>query len=341
VTDDRDFLFQTGRMPVQAGSGCIFRGRQVFMRLGAFEFFRRMAEVESYTYADFPRGDVSGVVTETGRSHALEAGFGATGIEGWAGFGQESRAREIRAEPSVINFASGQSRLGLESAGEAAIAGELFDFGWSVVKAGAKEPMMVSQLVLVSVPAYLDEIEMSIWKGFLDVDRVPTDRTAPLQALDGKSFDDATLEERLGYLMEGLDRREITIRVPPDYAALDSIVIGRSAILGPVINTQKMNATCRPFIIKRTTDGIDSYHFDLLIPGERLWRSSVVTLGGMKATAIEVMPNMRGLRASFETPVEPVGAYDLRVWTSEGASDPTPVSFASCDPYRPVGFLSP
>ena len=72
----------------------------------------------------------------------------------------------------------------------------------------------------------------------------------------------------------------------------------------------------------------------LLIPGYRLWRNSVVTLGSQTADEIRVMPNMEGISAvfrqvrvpSFNPENAPAGAsgpahVKLRVWTSEGVAE--------------------
>lgn len=94
----------------------------------------------------------------------------------------------------------------------------------------------------------------------------------------------------------------------------------------------------------------------VLIEGGYLWRSTVVTLGGQPATSIEVLPNMQGIVATFDRvwaptqmlnqsqcqdlgrtasslghskgeseAVEPVQAAELRVWTSEGVTEPVTV----------------
>ena len=58
----------------------------------------------------------------------------------------------------------------------------------------------------------------------------------------------------------------------------------------------------------------------IVIPGLRLWRSAMVTVGSERADRITVLPNMRGIIAEFST----LGFYPedtdvlLRVWTSEG-----------------------
>ncbi|NDW00110.1 hypothetical protein [Salipiger sp. PrR002] len=342
-------------------------GRSLRLRLGAFEFFRRMAEVESYTYAAFPRGDVTGVVREVGEQQSLGFEGEAGGASGRAGYDRSRRRSTVEAVPRVINFASGQDR----SSQSEAQRERNFDFGWTVVKEGAKEPMMVSQLVLISMPAYMDEIKLTLWKGFLDLDKVPSDRFAllseeddateaggaALQSADGdapsyaapaeggvptpgaRTYNAMSFEERIRFLMKGYEAGTITLKVPPDFTALDSIVIGRSMILGPQINVSELNRAkegeqpkgkgrrecvrwSKIVETPATADGDTEevyYLLELIVPGERLWRSTVVTLGGAKAQRIEVMPDMRGILATFHLPVAPIaGDQGISVWTSEG-----------------------
>lgn len=65
---------------------------------------------------------------------------------------------------------------------------------------------------------------------------------------------------------------------------------------------------------------------EVLIGGENLWRSAVVTVGSVRSQRISVLPNMKGIVAGFwedelralsDRGVDPV----LRVWTSEGVAD--------------------
>jgi len=64
----------------------------------------------------------------------------------------------------------------------------------------------------------------------------------------------------------------------------------------------------------------------LLIEGGDLWRSTMVTLGSQRADEILVLPNMRGIIATFkkiEQPSrpEPCSVFvPIRVWTSEGVT---------------------
>lgn len=66
----------------------------------------------------------------------------------------------------------------------------------------------------------------------------------------------------------------------------------------------------------------------VVLVGPELWRNPRVTLGGQTASAIEILPDMRGLIASFDSVQRPagwtsqqrLGLEDVWVWTSEGRS---------------------
>lgn len=68
----------------------------------------------------------------------------------------------------------------------------------------------------------------------------------------------------------------------------------------------------------------------LLIRGERLWRSTSVTLGEQMTTDIVVLPDMEGIIARFDCVEPPARAHGsggtvtqrAQVWTSEGRTDP-------------------
>ncbi len=289
-----------------------FAGDSFNFRLGAYRFLQRMAQVESYTYAAFPRGDVSGVVTETSSRSRVDAQFPLfSALSAAIGADEATRTRSVEAEPSIVNFASAP--------------GEAFDFGWSIVKEGPKSPMLASQLVLVSVPAYLREIELNIWRGFLDIDE------ARLEDAGANA-----LAEPLAQFMSA-EPQNITLQIPPDYTALDGIVIGTRLVSGPRIRQKVVEDQC--FYV--TPGG----SFAIAIPGARLWRSTLVTIDGLKADRIEVMPDMQGILATFDAQAADAaddgaplmqraelspGTHNLVVWTSEGNA-PTTIKLLNID----------
>ncbi|MCA8882703.1 MAG: hypothetical protein KDA50_02965 [Rhodobacteraceae bacterium] len=302
----RQWFYIGSEAPDGLNSRC-FKGDGMYFRMGSYMFLRRMSEVESYTYAAFPRGDVSGVVRETGKQTELSGGIsGLPALSAALGLSTSERSRRTEALPSMINFASGEGRR--DNDADLSEANKVFDFGWSIVKEGVKKPMVASQLVLVSVPAYLDELELELWKGFLDIDRVPFNRA---------EYNGRNLEDRIAALMPSFEKRTVRLKIPPDYSALDGVVVSTNLISGPRIKGIRLQ---RCFAVQ------PGGGLTISIPGERLWRSTVVTLDGIKANSIEVMPDMRGILANFNLP-ELGGTGDpgrvtrlLQVWTSEGTS---------------------
>jgi hypothetical protein len=83
---------------------------------------------------------------------------------------------------------------------------------------------------------------------------------------------------------------------------------------------------------------VEQEEVQLLIRGQDLWRSTVVTMGAQKAYRIEVLPDMHGIIAHFKKVEKPIsweyvdnqegkGRYDcygdleVVVWTSEGRTE--------------------
>lgn len=159
---------------------------------------------------------------------------------------------------------------------------ESIDFGWVVEIPDIGAPFQKSQLALISVPAWSSELAVTITTGWLS----------------------ATSEG------VGLKPHDFTVPLPPDYEAFDAFIGGEEAVRRPKIIDEIMDAvTLVP--CQRNT---------VLIPGLRLWRSAMVTVGSERADKITVLPNMRGIIAEFtrlSAGVVP-GPATLRVWTSEG-----------------------
>ncbi len=273
---------------------CRLRGRRFFVNASHYDFLREISRSIPYSYAVFPRGDVEGVLSD--RSFGL--GFDAPGlIDETLNLSGLFRSREVGAEPVVVNYAGGQS----ESAASGA-----FDFGWAIVRPGLQKPSQMSQLVLVSVPAYLDKLDLVVETGWLDRKSDPIGLEPKLPEAADESAERRPLRAGERQLMR------MTVALPPDYEAIDTLLAG-TRLQGPVINQTRFGTEFSK--VQPCQDA------DILIPGERLWRSTSVTLGGQLADRITVTPDMGGIIASFE-PVDPLPGGGpkarLAVWTSEG-----------------------
>ena len=178
------------------------------------------------------------------------------------------------------------------------------EFGWVVSGHDRLGPVQKAQMALVSVPAWTSDLKAEIATGWLD-------RNAREEVSNTVTF---------------------SIPLPPDYEAFDSFIGGSQVRREPKI--------LNDFLDTITVDACR--RAEILIPGFRLWRSTSVTLGSQKAVRITVLPNMRGIIATFD-PVEiptstsvnkacfepgssacadtkdqQIKEVMLRVWTSEG-----------------------
>jgi len=157
------------------------------------------------------------------------------------------------------------------------------NLGWVVGVEGGGTPFQKSQFALISVPAWTSKLSVKVTTGWLG----------------------SNSEE------EPDDSFAYDVPIPPDYEAFDAFIGGEEAVRRPQINNELMDPTIQLVACRKAS---------VLVPGLRLWRSSMVTIGSERADRITVLPNMRGIIAEFTKlprPVEP-GPATLRVWTSEG-----------------------
>jgi hypothetical protein len=143
-----------------------------------------------------------------------------------------------------------------------------------------------SGLALVSVPAWTNELSVHVDTGWVQ-------GSGALTVTDSYDF---------------------TVPIPPDYEAFDAFVGGSRIRHEPRISNDLMPNWD---VLEACSD------VSIIIPGFRLWRSTVVTLGSQTASRITVLPNMRGIIASFEnlfagSVPRTSETAKLRVWTSEG-----------------------
>jgi len=203
--------------------------------------------------------------------------------------------RAARAVPSLVGFADGRSE------------GDAIDFGWVIAGTELTDPVQKSQLVLVSVPGFLDELELTITTGWLDGDANEVRVNPPFP---------------------------VTVRLPPDFEVFDTLA-GQGGIRpGPAIFDHYVDQS---ITVRACAQA------EIVVPGARLWRSTSVTLGGQAANKITVLPNMQGIIATF-TDLKPPSIFaeepdpeieqatqpsddenrvyttNLTVWTSEGTA---------------------
>jgi hypothetical protein len=303
-----------GSMTVAAGGPEVEPECLVNYPLGLFNFIERISTSDSYTYAVFPKTHKQVL---TIRSQSQLGGGGNLGASGVGNISYSEDASGSNATSVFIGYGDGANADDEAGPAEnkqptvdrAAPSGDLqraARFGWIIsppadlgasgLAAPKMRPIQRSEVALVSVPAWAREITIVTRTGWLDEDA----------------------HERAALTV----RRSEVVPLPTDYEAIDSIVVKKRLRREPAIRDFEMGKSevvaCEPAAI--------------LIPGYRLWRSTVVTIGAQTADRITVMPNMQGIIAEFnEVSIPPVGAVTanhitgerhmdvhLQVWTSEG-----------------------
>jgi len=147
---------------------------------------------------------------------------------------------------------------------------DVIEFGWIAIgNDRTAGPETFSQTALLSVPAWANQIEAEVTTGWVD---------------DSGSvvFEDPP--------------RRFPIPMPSDYEIFDTLISDGMTYRRPNIDDDAFGTG---HLLRAGQPG------SIIIPGVRLWRSTVVTLGSQKADEIFVLPDMEGVIASFKS----VGAY--------------------------------
>lgn len=162
-------------------------------------------------------------------------------------------------------------------------SGSAVNLGWVIDVGRAAQPFQRSQFALISVPAWTSRLTVTVRTGWLSSN-----------GAEGASVP-----------------YSYTVPIPPDYEAFDSFIGGQESVRRPQINNELMDERIQLFACRRA---------EILIPGLRLWRSAMVTIGSERADRITVLPNMRGIIAEFSKLGWSGEDHEatLRVWTSEG-----------------------
>lgn len=177
------------------------------------------------------------------------------------------------------------------------------EFGWAIQPKLGQTQFQSSQMVLLSIPQSVTEISFIVETGWLN----PRGEVSHIEP---------AYTERL--------------RMPPNPEAVEELVLGRVTLpnIGPRIEEPPYRDVEEVYVCSENR---------LLIRGERLWRSTRVTLGGFQASQIVIMPNMEGIVAVFDNlpanlALPESGAeagasgkavgkpMSLMVWTSEGVA---------------------
>jgi len=261
-----DAIARSGLAPLLESKDCLpqaLEQYQIDLPSGLFNFIDSMREVDAYTYAVFPKNDVRGVL------QAIQASGGAGGPGGGIGFLRQ--LSESRTEPLLVGY--GDAREADDDA-DAEQDSRSVSFGWVIASPGKMQPSLKTQLALVSVPAWTNQLTINVTTGWLD---------------------------RGGRRHRVRNKVPMEVKLPPDYGAFDSIFRDQGWVTpAPQIRDQNMDQAI--YVVA-------GQEASILIPGLRLWRSTSVTLGSQLADRIRVLPNMEGIIADFRPVRLPFAKY--------------------------------
>ena len=270
--------------------------------MGLVRFAEQLqSHTHSFTYSEAPNetGDTFDIAATTQDSENASASLPSTSqplsLQMQAKSDSSSRVLERRA--LVVGF------------GDSDAVGEAAMFGWiinpRILDSAAQRAVFrqgsakYSVSANVSVPSWWSKLEVTVEAGWLDH--------------NGRFAREGYWKSSAPYIID----------IPVDFEGLESTLLGEEVA---------------PELVESLLDRIllvDGEKGAILIPGRRLWRSTVVTLGTQVADEIEVLPNMKGIIAMFR-PVyaqasvkeyldscsKPNGQLQVervvRVWTSQG-----------------------
>lgn len=293
------------------------------LRSGLFSFIDRIAQADLYSYAVLPRQSVRATVSEILNRVEINGGVFQGTDEQARGVGMNARVDESRSGAmlrSVVTSFGSMEGHGSEPRNNTS-------FGWIVDPSrgmmstddAAPQPITDSMVAIVSVPAWWDELNLSIETGWIDGAGKWTADTQVLRGRPAPTDADAVAAESIGGSrdVDQSDRGEpFKVVLPNSYEGIDALLL-QIKRRKPVIVEADFEQTALTACTSAS----------ILIRGNRLWRNSVVTLGSQEAAEIKVMPNMEGILARFETIEIPNHVTDaggqetLRVWTSEGMAE--------------------
>lgn len=256
-----------------------------------------------YTYAVTPKERVQRIYGNTLAAKSMgvsvgaeEAGLGASLAHTNA---REARANAIMRQPQLVGYSPEAHRSGEATMGWLIGARYRISNDSKGLVSFRHVPAQHTLTGIISVPSWWTELNLVTKTYWLDE--------------SGHEFTQEGKE-----LIAGVDPGTgmvTTIALPADPASIVDI-------LDPKRREPRVTSTAAiPSVLMACEQGA------VIIQGSQLWRSTVVTLGGQVADSISVLPNMRGIIATFNlVDASKSGTESLYLWTSEGEENAGSIS---------------
>lgn len=360
------------KMEDQAGNKVVgpeAKYREDVKKVGREQFFHKLqhSPVEAFSYGVTPRNlvqRISASLTATISASLGAATGGLSPTSGGAGEGQDNTkalfdllsqtSRDVQAienRPIVVGYGWSGKLVETPSPGretefeKTRALSPNADFGWMIgprlnvsSELGNKPYTHVAGQyplsAVISVPSWWRRLNLDVTTCWVSPSKIDAELDDPLRACEGAWFTPGRLLTQLQIKLPGSEE-EISRLFRFDVIDFPFLTFERTKR-----QTQALRAG-RPG--------------DIVIQGQRLWRSTVVTLGAQMADEIRVLPNMEGIIATFNCVERPEGwmrrplehgdggsgdrnsqsngiprnemlqlytTVPLRVWTSEGQTEP-------------------
>lgn len=247
---------------------------------------------------------------------------------------------QIQRKPLILSFGRGQA----VPVNPAQAPPDGIDFGWIVgpkflvssKKAGevgfVHAPVQYSLSAVISVPSWWTAVKLNIDTCWIEQNQISQLVYSADQGAGGNNAKHTYIDNICdSKTVEGSHKNEIAYiaRLPGSPAELPR-KFGYEIERAPSIQDTRAREPLADLYVGQK-------NASLIVKGDELWRSTVVTMGNQKADNIEVLPNMKGIIARFNEvdipdkkisnvplkntagPFEPCVVYSrVVVWTSEG-----------------------
>jgi hypothetical protein len=353
-------------LPAAVTNDCEMAASFLKIRTGFYNFAEGTQSQSQFSYATLPRNDHNLVVSQSDQAYQIEikrlsqeisalqanskfidrqSNEAISGRSVLIGYGSESQISinvdRAELQERLLNSGIAQTeideRLDIEINQASTI--KVPKVGWAIFSGSGSrnsenrfglEPTQKSLSALFSVPARWRQIKLGVNLGWMDAHGEVTfvDATGSV-----KPTVENTGTPKLPSMIE-TDRAQLEnkncdythcfiVSLPENYATLSE----GAGLFGQILRKPKVSELDVPEEIEIRA----CRKANIEIPGDRLWRNTTVTLAGQIADKITVLPNMRGVVASFEpveimhrmpfdpaTAVVPGEIAKLTIWTSEG-----------------------
>jgi len=307
-----------------------------------------------YSYAISPKESVQRVLTieserrqkQLAMSLVAKLSAGALGEQSMEGLTQlfaddSSYSEQVKRKPLIVSFGRGQPRTTVPrnqdcADHDCATEYSATDFGWILgpklqtldsQKSSFKfvqVPAQHSLSAVVSVPSWWTAIDIDIESCWIEQGNI---REQESEQIDNFCDDDVIANTHRNKI-------KYTVRLPGSPSELPR-KFGYDIERAPWIERNQQESYLADFFVGQRDAS-------LIIKGNELWRSTVVTIGNQKADQIEVLPNMKGIIATFDEIKLPHRKFEPQnsgggpgsggpdcsvrseviVWTSEGRTNP-------------------